>query len=112
MQFESIKSLNPDRAIYFWRGGADAQNSEYIIKKSPNGQYLANVSCWANLRLGQTSGWNGGPGGAPFDSADFIGMNYSSDGGATGNFLYLVKMVLLLCLIEQATFLFLKISDK
>jgi hypothetical protein len=54
-------------------------NSEYLLKKSPNGMYLAHVGCW-------TVAGEGGPGGVPDDSTDFIGMNYSSDGGATWTF--------------------------
>ncbi|NWF90895.1 MAG: T9SS type A sorting domain-containing protein [Ignavibacteriaceae bacterium] len=58
-------------------------NSEYILKASPNGQYLAHVGMWTGLSGGAG---NGGPGGAHPDSTDFIGMNYSSDGGATWTF--------------------------
>lgn len=54
-------------------------NSEYILKSSPNGQYLVHVGAWA------VSG-NGGPGGADPDSADFVGYNYSTDGGNTWSF--------------------------
>ena len=57
-------------------------NSEYLLKKSPNGQYLAHVGMWGGL----ASGGNGGPGGVHPDSTDFIGMNYSSDGGTTWTF--------------------------
>lgn len=79
VQYDSVGTFNPNKALYPYTD--DGLNSECIVKKSPNGQYLANVSCWANGTNG-----NGGPGLRHPDSTDFVGMNYSSDGGTTWTF--------------------------
>ena len=63
---------------------AVAYNSEYLLKKSPNGQYLVHVGAWGNSTA--AGGANGGPFGAHPDSTDFVGMNYSTDGGTTWTF--------------------------
>ncbi len=54
-------------------------NSEYLLKKSQNGQYIFHPGAW-------TVAGNGGPGGVPDDSTDYVGINYSTDGGANWNF--------------------------
>lgn len=60
--------LDPDEST--------AWNSEYLLKKSPNDQYILHPSAWGFAG-------EGGPGGTPDDSVDFTGINYSTDGGAT-----------------------------
>ncbi|MBL1212007.1 MAG: T9SS type A sorting domain-containing protein [Ignavibacteriae bacterium] len=53
-----------------------AYNSEYLLKKSPNGMYIFHPSCYA--RAGE-----GGFGGVGKDSADMATISYSTDSGET-----------------------------
>ncbi len=84
--FNSIgEYFDPSDLPIFDNGTSSGYPSEYILKKSPNGKYLFNVDTWT---AGDPSngGNNGGPGGAPVDSTDYVGINYSTDSGSTWAF--------------------------
>lgn len=53
--------------------------SEYILSRSPNGQYLMHVAAWSMNGNGQFDG-------VVEDSSDYTGINYSTDAGATWQF--------------------------
>jgi hypothetical protein len=55
---------------------ATGYQSEYILKKSPNDMYIVHPTMFAFVG-------NGGPGGVPDDSTDWVALNYSTDMGAT-----------------------------
>ncbi len=63
--------LDPERAT--------AWPSEYYVKTSPNGQYLMHFGAWTVKGNGPFEGF-------VQDSADFVGINYSNDQGATWEF--------------------------
>lgn len=69
---DAIASLDlPDTNVTDW-------NSEYPLKRSPNGQYILHFT--THQRFG---GAEGGFGGANEDSTDVVVINYSTDGGET-----------------------------
>ena len=66
--------------IYDEENAADVA-AEFLLKRSPNGQYLANINA-ASLSS-DPGGINGPFDGATREESDYVVMSYSSDAGAT-----------------------------